>query len=76
MSHVISWWYGIQWEPLPVVGAAAVVEHIAGAVRNNTGCGVGRELWGGSEVPGWRRTGPGEEECSHVAVLRSSDIPL
>lgn len=48
----------MQRELLPVVGAA-VVEHVAGAVRNDTGGGVGRELRGGSEVPGWRRAGPG-----------------
>lgn len=48
---------------MPVVGAA-VVQHVAGAVRNNTGGGVGGELWGGSEVPGGRCTGSGEEEQS------------
>lgn len=58
---------------MPVVGAA-VVEHVAGAVGNNTGAGVGRELWGGSEVPGRRRTGPGEEDSSRVTLQSDQDV--
>lgn len=47
---------------MPVVGAA-VVERVAVAVGDNTGGGVGRELRGGSEVPGRRRTGPGDRDA-------------